>query len=636
MANSERNVEDIKKLVVHTLETNGVLGQIRAELRANVYKVIDEDETHNPTKRPPAKLMNSPMGSLMAEIVAEFFEFYEFRHSLSVFMPESNLGRNERRSRDQVALDAGLDPRTARAELSILEQLVGLATAPAEGLRKGGDCRGDDWHSSASSTTASSPPPAAPASAPLRGEVVARSVPHVDSFASQNSTMPAPLAQVAPPVAPPVALPVALPVAPLAPPEATPPPGPAITSTSPSSAIVSTKGASAGLGGNIIAKREAVIEAPATATRGGEEQEEANGIARKPSDEHVAQEVSANRRKQRGKLLPSISGPKAASPSGLGQLPPLKGTMSPASLSGASDRGGPEEVSLSESSVGVSRESCEEVRDEVLRLDRRLARFPGRPATGAGGYPAVSAVTPTAPVMGGAGATAPSGTSFLGSGLRDFNSSILSDSGEKALEVAANDASAVSAVSAGSQMSASLHGAARSLPRSTNSSPANSANVGESPLRSPSPPSLQSPGASPHGHTAESFASHASSASPAAAGSPHSSGSPNQSLGAQSAQSQSISEEVMQEGSISIDGSSGDDDGDLDLALTGAGRSIAPAKGLPPIQRQPVFPSSGPMQAVVAEDDGDDDHYNSDSHESYQSSEAALSTGEVEEVVDDF
>jgi hypothetical protein len=42
------------------------------------------------------------------------------------------------------------------------------------------------------------------------------------------------------------------------------------------------------------------------------------------------------------------------------------------------------------------------------------------------------------------------------------------------------------------------------------------------------------------------------------------------------------------------------------------------------------------MQAVVAEDDGDDDHYGSDSHESYVSSEAALSTGQDEEVVDDF
>jgi len=152
MSNSEKNVEELKSLVVHTLETNGVLGQIRAHLRANVYKAIDcEEEQGNAVQRPMSKLMKSPLGQLMAEIVAEFFEFYGFRHSLSVFLPECNLGR-DRRSRTEVASDAGLG--RVLPEVSILEQIIGLATGPD--LRKSGE----DWHSSASSTTASSPPPA--------------------------------------------------------------------------------------------------------------------------------------------------------------------------------------------------------------------------------------------------------------------------------------------------------------------------------------------------------------------------------------------------------------------------------------------------------------------------------------------
>lgn len=151
MTSSERSVQELKSLVLHTLETNGVLGQIRAQLRANVYKAIDCDEEAQ-VSRPPgsAKLNKSPVGRLMAEVVAEFFEFYEFRHSLFVFVPESNLGK-ERRGRTEVASDVGLVG--VRSDVSILEQLVSLATG--SDLRRGAE----GWHSSASSTTASSPPP---------------------------------------------------------------------------------------------------------------------------------------------------------------------------------------------------------------------------------------------------------------------------------------------------------------------------------------------------------------------------------------------------------------------------------------------------------------------------------------------
>eukprot|EP00929_Paragymnodinium_shiwhaense_P123520 TRINITY_DN9749_c0_g1_i6.p1 TRINITY_DN9749_c0_g1~~TRINITY_DN9749_c0_g1_i6.p1 ORF type:complete len:517 (+),score=105.31 TRINITY_DN9749_c0_g1_i6:57-1607(+) len=152
MTSSDKNIEELKSLVVHTLETNGVLGQIRAQLRANVYKAIDSDESLDQREASNAsamKLMKSPLGRLMAEIVAEFFEFYNFKHSLSVFVPEANLGR-ERRSRAEVAFDAGL--ARVVSEASILEQLLGLATGSDSA--KGGI-------SSASSTTASSPPPTA-------------------------------------------------------------------------------------------------------------------------------------------------------------------------------------------------------------------------------------------------------------------------------------------------------------------------------------------------------------------------------------------------------------------------------------------------------------------------------------------
>jgi len=82
------------------------------------------------------------------------------------------------------------------------------------------------------------------------------------------------------------------------------------------------------------------------------------------------------------------------------------------------------------------------------------------------------------------------------------------------------------------------------------------------------------------------------------------------------------------EESLSIEESSGE--GDLDLA---AGKSIPPSSGISAAQRTPAsFPSSGAMQTVGPEDEVEEDisieeEDIDNSHESYQSSEAALSTG---------
>lgn len=602
MSSGERNVEELKRLVVHTLETNGVLGQIRAELRKNVYKVIDEDETRiAPTHRPAAKLMNSPVGCLMAEIVAEFFEFYEFRHSLSVFMPEANIGRNERRSRDQVALDAGLDPRSARlADASLLEQLVGLATGSSE-LRKGGDCRGDDWHSSASSTTASSPPPAGPMAANRLHPSVDTSAP-IAAKADLEASGKLVDNQI----------------------------NAAIASGGGAIGSATASAVAAGYPGTGHASSPAAPPAPPVpaappaalvAPTGAEEQEEAS-----PSEESGApEEVSNHRRPKRKQLLPSITGSKdflgATSSGGPGQLPPLKASLSPTSLSGASDRGGAEEISLSESSIGsigMSRET-EEVKEEVVRIDRRLAgRFPSRPGAGTG--LGVSPVTPAVPAAtvgrdgGSSPVSAPIGVAPIASGLREFNSPRAE--GEKSPEASANDlsiASVASVASVVSQVSSTPSGGpARPQPRSpANSSPANSSvALAESPLRSPplSPRSHNSASASPLGSVADSLASPA-----------HSAGSTPQAL------VDGVTEVTSKENeSISIEDSSGD--GDLDLALGGIDTSAGA------ISRKPAtFPSSGAMQTVGPEDEVDEEIQEEDmsinSHESYQSSEAALSTG---------
>ncbi|CAK0841188.1 unnamed protein product, partial [Prorocentrum cordatum] len=169
-------------------ETNGVLGHIRAELRAHVYKAIEHEE--QATAAAAAKLLRMPEGRLMAELVREFFEFYGFKHSLSVFLPESSLGR-EGRPREAVGQDAGL----AKVEQgrSALEQILELAAGQEE-ARKGGPL------SCGSSTTASTPPPASAAASRAQSVREQAPPPQAPDALQQLKVSPstAPKAHVAP------------------------------------------------------------------------------------------------------------------------------------------------------------------------------------------------------------------------------------------------------------------------------------------------------------------------------------------------------------------------------------------------------------------------------------------------------
>ena len=92
-------MDELKNLVIQTLETNGILGQLRAQLRSCVFKVIDNQEQvekgsafhwENPKAR---RVLSSQAGYLCAELIKEFLEFYELDYSLSIYMPEVNLSQ---------------------------------------------------------------------------------------------------------------------------------------------------------------------------------------------------------------------------------------------------------------------------------------------------------------------------------------------------------------------------------------------------------------------------------------------------------------------------------------------------------------------------------------------------------------
>lgn len=115
---------ELKTTVVKSLENTGVLSQIRAQLRACVYKAI---ERKGEAAEASCKLGHSPGATLAVRLLVEFLEFHGLLHSLSVFVAEGQLeplvGSPKRRRRE-LAGAVRLGPLVT--ERPILEQLLEL------------------------------------------------------------------------------------------------------------------------------------------------------------------------------------------------------------------------------------------------------------------------------------------------------------------------------------------------------------------------------------------------------------------------------------------------------------------------------------------------------------------------------
>ncbi|XP_069680561.1 centrosomal protein 43-like [Periplaneta americana] len=93
---SEEELE-LRDLVAQTLENNGVLSRIRAELRASVFLALEEQESVMETdqfiNKPLKAFLSTNEGALAASLVREFLEFFKLDFTLSVFDPETAQGK---------------------------------------------------------------------------------------------------------------------------------------------------------------------------------------------------------------------------------------------------------------------------------------------------------------------------------------------------------------------------------------------------------------------------------------------------------------------------------------------------------------------------------------------------------------
>ena len=93
---TEEDTEQLRDLVASTLEKDGVLGKIKAQLRAHVYLALEGEQdkkTRSQANPRLASFLASTQGRLVASLVREFLQFFGLEFSLAVFDPETNTGR---------------------------------------------------------------------------------------------------------------------------------------------------------------------------------------------------------------------------------------------------------------------------------------------------------------------------------------------------------------------------------------------------------------------------------------------------------------------------------------------------------------------------------------------------------------
>ncbi|EDV28946.1 LisH domain-containing protein FOPNL [Trichoplax sp. H2] len=85
------NVDELTNVVKDTLVNRGVLGQLKARIRAEVYKALDNQEVPKP--KLPAENV------LINELIREYLEYNNYKYTESVLIaesdqPQKSLGRS--------------------------------------------------------------------------------------------------------------------------------------------------------------------------------------------------------------------------------------------------------------------------------------------------------------------------------------------------------------------------------------------------------------------------------------------------------------------------------------------------------------------------------------------------------------
>ena len=89
-------MDDLKNLVIRSLEDEGTLSELRAKLRSRVYQAIEKHADASSKKQAgfqwqnpvAAKIHENDESKMVAQLIREYLEYYRMEYTLSVFLPE--------------------------------------------------------------------------------------------------------------------------------------------------------------------------------------------------------------------------------------------------------------------------------------------------------------------------------------------------------------------------------------------------------------------------------------------------------------------------------------------------------------------------------------------------------------------
>ncbi|XP_068755101.1 centrosomal protein 43-like isoform X3 [Montipora capricornis] len=118
---------ELRDMVAQTLESKGVLGKIRAQLRASVFLALEEQEGAEgkiPLMNPELKkFLSTSEGCLVTGLVREFLEYFDLDFTIAVFDPETNFS-DKYSGRNNLAKDLKIQDSNGAASRPLLAEVV--------------------------------------------------------------------------------------------------------------------------------------------------------------------------------------------------------------------------------------------------------------------------------------------------------------------------------------------------------------------------------------------------------------------------------------------------------------------------------------------------------------------------------
>lgn len=114
-------VEELKDVLRETLENRGALGNVRAQLRAEVSNALEDRSSA--TKRPEL----SDENLIINELIREYLVFNRYRSTLSVLLPESGQPETPPFDRDFLAREMRVRENENSRKLPLLYTMVSNA-----------------------------------------------------------------------------------------------------------------------------------------------------------------------------------------------------------------------------------------------------------------------------------------------------------------------------------------------------------------------------------------------------------------------------------------------------------------------------------------------------------------------------